>query len=157
MDKIKAYIEVISLVSIFAGITGAMIPQGRLKNAFTAFCGAVIIFSAVNSVAELNSHGISLLDFQLQKNEQLLLSDMKTAEVTVYEDVLESAVEKKLEEYGYNTQVKAYCEGADDEIKVISFEICTESDISARSSIEAYLKNSFGDITVEFVGEYIND
>ncbi len=156
MDKIKAYIEMISLVSIFAGVVSALIPQGKLKNAFSAFCAAVIIFSAVNSVAEVKISGISLSGLEAQKSEQQLLSDVKTTETTVYESVLGSAVEKALEESGYIAQVKVHCENEGEEIRTVFLEVQAEGDEKIKNSIEAYLKKSFGDISVKF-GEAEDD
>lgn len=150
MDKIKNYIEAISLISIFIGLISALIPQGKLKNAFSAFCGAVIIFSVVNPIADIKNSGINIFAFEAEESEEQLLSDVKTAEVFVYEDVLASAVEKALSESGYTAEVKAYCENEGEEIKLISFTVKTVADENSVSYIEAYLENSFGDIAVKF-------
>ena len=150
MDKIKNYIQVISLISIFIGLISALIPQGKLKNAFSAFCGAVIIFSAVNPLADIKSRGISLFNFEAEESEEQLLSNVKTAEVLIYEGVLASAVEKALLESGYKAEVKAYCENAGEKIKITSFAVRTAADEKYRGDIESYLKRSFGDITVKF-------
>lgn len=157
MDKIKAYIEAISLVSIFAGVVGALIPSGKLKRAFSAFCGAVIVFSAVSSVAELKGGGIDFWNYDAQESERMLLSDLKTAEVSVYEGVLASGVEKALEEYGYIAQVKAFCEKEGEEMRVVSFVVHINADENARSNIEAYLKTGFGDIVVKFEEAYSSE
>ncbi len=150
MDKIKMHIETLCLISIFAGIMSALIPQGKLKNAFSAFCGAVIIFSTVTPLAQIKTQGIRLFSVESEKNDQLLLSDVKTAEASVYESVLGAAVEKELEKSGYITDVKAYCENEGEEIRIVSFSVSTSADENAKNDIEAYLKKSFGDIMVKF-------
>ena len=150
MDDIKMRIHTLCLISIFSGLTGAAIPRGRLKNAFSAFCAVVIVFSTVAPLAEFKTDGIRLFASDSAHNEQMLLSDVKTAEASVYETVLGRAVEKELEKSGYAVSVKAYCRVDGDEISITGFTVTAAADEEAKNTIEAYLKKSFGDIRVNF-------
>lgn len=151
MDEIKTGIEGVCLISIFTGLIGAAIPQGKMKKAFTAFCSAVIIFSIVIPVGEFKADGKKMFDITVTKNEQLLLAEVETAQQSLYEGVLGSAVENELEKSGYSVTVKAECRIDADEIIPYSFTVIIADNSSATADIEAYLKSSFGeDITVNF-------
>lgn len=157
MYDIKAKTEALCLISIFAGVMGALIPQGKLKNAFSAFCALAIVFSTVSPLAEIKTEGISLFNMEENENNELLLANVKTAEASVYESVIGSAVEKELEKLGYAADVIACCKVQDGEIRVISFTVAVNADEAVKDEIEAYLKKSFGDVGVSFEVTENND
>lgn len=157
MDKIRLHIQAVCLVSIFSGLVCALIPQGKLKNAFSAFCAVVIIFSALAPVAEIKTKQLSLFSIKSTEAEQMLLSDVKAAEVSVYESVLASAIEKELEKSGYKAVVSALCEKKAEEISIVSFTVKINASEQEKKDIEVYLKNSFGNIKVNFEVAKSND
>ena len=150
MDKIKLQLETVCLISIFAGLISVAIPQGKMKNAFSAFCSAVIIFSTVAPVADIKTQDLSFFSFSSESKDEMLLSDVSTAETDLYANLLETTLEKELRKAGHRVNVKAFCEKVNDEIRIISFAVNGNSDENARTEIEDYFKNGFPDVQVKF-------
>lgn len=149
MDNLKLQLETVCLISIFAGLISVAIPQGKMKNSFSAFCAAVIIFATVSPVADIKTQGLGYFKLSSENKDEMLLSDVSTAETELYESLLASSIEKELEKAGYKLTVKVYCEKTDDEIRVMSFFVKGSIDKNASGEIEAYLKKGFPDAQVK--------
>lgn len=150
MDEIKLYVETVCLVSIFASLAGAAIPQGKMKSAFSAFCAAVFIFSIASPLADIKPQGLSLFSFASEERDEMLLSNVSTAQAELFENMLEDVLEAQLEKAGYTVTLEVSSEKKDDEFEVSSFTVRGAADEKARAEIEAYLKKSFSDATVNF-------
>ena len=80
----------------------------------------------------------------------MLLSNVSTAQAELFENMLEDVLEAQLEKAGYTVKLEVSSEKKDDEFEVSSFAVRGAADEKARAEIEAYLKKSFSDATVNF-------
>lgn len=144
-------IETVCLVSMFAGIISAAIPQGKLKSAFSSFCAVAIIFYMVTPLAQIRTEGLKLFSLEIESSEEELLSDVRSAEVMLYESLIEKSITQAVEKMGYRASIKALCESrGDDEIRVISFTVSGTFDANAEAEIENFLKEGFNGVAVNF-------
>ena len=150
MVKTQTEIKTICLVSMFAGVISAAIPSGRMKSAFSSFCAVAVVFYMIAPLAEINADSIKLSVFDDKKRDEALLSDVRTAEVMLYEKMLEKALEEKIEQVGSKASLKLCCEKQGEEIKVVSATVAGIISEEERHSIRKILTDSRGDITVSF-------
>lgn len=143
-------IKTICLVSMLAGIISAAIPAGRMKNAFSSFCAVAVVFYMIAPLTEINADSFKLSAFAGDKHDEALLSDVRTAEVMLYEKMLEKALAEKLEQAGFKASLKLRCEKQGEEIKALSVTVAGSVSDEARQSIKKILTDSLGDITVSF-------
>jgi len=143
-------IKTICLVSMFVGIISAVIPSGKMKSAFTSFCAVVVIFYMISPLAGIKADSFKLSVFDAEKRDEALLSDVRTAEVMIYEQMLESALEEKLSQNGFDVSLKAVCEKVGEEFKVISFKISGCDDEESCQTAEKILTEGFADVRVSF-------
>lgn len=146
-------IKTICLVSIFAGITGALIPSGKMKSAFTSFCSVLVVFYMILPVADIRADSLDFSVFNDKIQEESLLSDVRTAEVMLYEQLLEKALEEKLRKMNLEATLKVKCEKLNDEITVISVDVSGCDGEEMRKRIKTMLTDSLGDIRVSFKEE----
>ena len=153
MDKIASQIETVCLVSIFIGLISSVIPLGRLKNAFTGLCAAVLIFSMAAPLSKISKKAEDIFPFSSSKNDDMLLSDVKTAEKMLFEKTLENAIEKKLESDGITVTVRVAAENKNGEYQIISFSVRGELTQNEKIKIQDYLKSAFTVSSISFEEE----
>ena len=150
MDKIKLQLETLCMISIFAGLTGIAIPQGKMKNAFSAFCAAVIVFSTVVPLADIKIQDLLSFSVVSREKDEMLLTEVSTAEAELYEELLDNTLEKELEASGHKVTLKSDCINSSGNIEVRLFTVTGNLEENERSEIESYLKKGFADVAVKF-------
>lgn len=144
-------IKTICMISMFAGIISAVIPSGKMKGAFNSFCAVVLIFYIILPLAGIKADSFKLFSAaDSEKRDEALLSDVRTAEVMLYEQMLEKAVKEKLGKSGLAASVEAECEKINEKFRVNSFEISGCNDEESRKTAEKILTESFADVKVIF-------
>ncbi len=146
-------IKSLCLASMLAGIIGAIIPSGKMKGAFASFCAVVMIFYIVSPISDIKAKGLRNFSFENESRDELLLSDVRTAEVMLYEQMLEKALEEKFRESGLVLTLKINCEKLGDEIKVNCITVSGCENEGDRYTTEKILTDSFVGAKVVFEGE----
>ena len=148
MDDIKA----VCLVSMLAGIIGALIPSGKMKSAFSAFCSVVMIFYIVSPLSGINAEGLRGFSLKNEESEEMLLSDIKTAEVILSEQMLEDALENNIRKSGFDLKLNVSCEKKDGEIKIKSITVSGCENEEDRGIVKEILLKNFNEIEIVFEG-----
>ena len=141
-DDIKA----ICLVSMFSGIVGAAIPSGRMKSAFSSFSAIVVVFCMLSPLARVKADSFGYVTFDSKENEKLI-SDVRSAEVMLYEELIEDAIEEKLMQDGLEVSVDAVCERDADDFRLLSVTVSAKNEEDFKTA-EKLLQESFPGITV---------
>lgn len=150
MDKIAFSLETVCFVSILAGIIGALIPQGKLKGAFSSFCAVVLVFCFIEPLSEIRGESFGALFTDDVRSEEELLSDVNTAEKQLYENLLEKGLEEKLDSIGCSAEVKAECEKNEDEYKTVTLTVKGKLTAQEKYAAEIYLKEGFPAAEIKF-------
>ncbi len=150
MVKTENHIKAVCIVSILAGVIASAVPSGKMKGAFSSFCAVAVIFYIVSPLADIKAESINLFAYDKADNEESLLTDVRTAEILLCEQMLENAVEEKLSKSVPNIAVKLFCEKQGDEIKVISADVTGCADEAEKQNVYKYLTDSFDGIEVSF-------
>lgn len=153
MDKAATHIEAVCLVSILVGIVSSVIPQGKLKGAFSSFCALVFIFTVMGPFSSLKKTDFNIFSFRNETAGKELLSDISSAEQKLCQDLAENAIEEKLKEMGYEVRLGVRCKKEGDEYRVVSLVITGDLSSQQRSDVRDYLKKSFPDAEVSFGGD----
>ena len=95
MDKIELQVETVCLVSMLAGILITAIPQGKMKGAFSSFCAVVVIFYMLTPFSQIDIQKMKAFSLDSEDKSEELLSETRTAEVMISENILEKAMEEK--------------------------------------------------------------
>lgn len=153
MDKIELQIKTVCVVSLFAGVISALIPQGRMKSAFSSFCAVVVIFHLVTPLTSIKTDSSEFFGKVIKEKENTFVDEVKTAEVMIYENALESALEKNLAEKGTEVKIEAVCEKTGDEITVVSFTVYSAAGEKEKEEVLQILNSGFCNAAVSFKEE----
>lgn len=154
MDKITSEIKLICLVSIFAGIISAVIPPGKLKGAFSSFCAIVVVFTMVSPLGEIKQLGFDSVFTADEEKEETLALQVKTAEIMLYESMIESATEDYLAEHGFEVILEVECSKEEDKMEVLSFTVKGDDlDDKDKKRISELLTDGFENAKVLFEEE----
>lgn len=146
----QADIKTICFISVFSGIINAAIPAGRMKNAFNCFCAVMVVFYMLLPLSDIKPEELTLSAFDDDKHDEALLSDVRTAEVMLFESLLEASLEEKLTEAGFTVRLKVICEKKDDEIRVLSVAVKGSITTQEREKVERIITDSFDGAAVSF-------
>ena len=149
MGEFESYIKSLCLISIFTGVISSAVPSGKLKNAFTGLCSVMLVFSMVLPLKGGGNFFENADSFSFSDSGKVLSSDVKTAEVIIYQQVMAEALEKEfLSSFNAESDVSACCENVNGEVRVISFEIYAALNEEQKAEIYVYLQERFPEAVI---------
>lgn len=150
MDKITNSLETVCFVSLLGGVLCAVVPSGRMKGAFYSFCAVLLIFSLLIPLGQIDTLAKELPDFKNEKADERLASDVRTAEVQIFEKLSENALDEMLEKNGFHAKTSAECESTESDIIVKKITVTGDFSAEEKQTVEGLIKNFFSNAEVEF-------
>ncbi len=149
-----AHLKILCALSIAVGLMRLLVPGGKYKKAYTAFCGVLMLYAMIMPVAELKGMG-EMFELKGEKEiSQSLSQSGDTLQNSINESLLSQSLTAFMNEKGYDVTVSVTCRTEKDSLTVERLTVEGELSFGERSEISELLSESVSfDCEVIFKGD----
>lgn len=156
MNSINAYIKLICIISIVAGVVITLVPKGRMKSSFISLCSIILLSSMVLPFRGTDTKIFENPEVTAEKNSDAIIERTQQMEKELFETAVEDAVETNLRNSGIIADVTVEGELSEDEVSIETVTVYGDFDSETAEYIIGLLADDFGKEKV-ILKEAIND